>query len=121
MMNTKRKMVTAGFTLVELLVVIAIVGTLIALLLPSLSSARQEARRVACLMNQRHIHTAAYVIASDHRNYRPPSPGTDELPALMYWTPGTTWGPISLAKAGESSTFRWHTEFWSDLLKVKLD
>lgn len=45
----------AAFTLLELLVVIGIVGLIIALVLPALGLARQQARRTACAANLREV------------------------------------------------------------------
>jgi len=60
-----------GFTLVELLVVIGVIAVLIALLLPALSKAREQAKRISCLSNQRQRYLAAMLYATDQRGYFP--------------------------------------------------
>jgi prepilin-type N-terminal cleavage/methylation domain-containing protein len=60
-----------GFTLVELLVVIGIIALLIAILLPSLSKAREAARRVSCGAKIHEQLLAAQLHAMEHRGFYP--------------------------------------------------
>ena len=57
----------SGFTLIELLVVVAIISVLAAILLPALRSARQHARRVECLSNQRQLVIAWRYYLDDYK------------------------------------------------------
>ncbi|MEI8078037.1 MAG: prepilin-type N-terminal cleavage/methylation domain-containing protein [bacterium] len=55
-----------GFTLIELLVVIAIIAILAAMLLPSLTAARESARGAACLNNLKQCGLLMQLYAGDH-------------------------------------------------------
>jgi len=61
-----RTSIPRAFTLIELLVVIAIIAVLLAILIPSVRAAREQARRAFCLNNLRQLTTAWILYADEN-------------------------------------------------------
>ncbi len=64
-----------AFTLVELLVVVGIISLLVAILLPALSKARDQARIVACMSGARQVYFSVEMYCNDNRDAYPATSG----------------------------------------------
>lgn len=65
--------VRTAFTLIEVLVVVAIIALLVAILMPSLAKAREQAKRVVCASNHHQMSLAVQMYSADQAGYAPPS------------------------------------------------
>ena len=85
-----------AFTLVELLVVIGIIAVLIGILLPTLSRARESAKRTACLSNLRELGNAFRLYAAGNKDVIPigcvgvvatPATAEKQFSYVVNWNP----------------------------------
>ncbi|OGV47656.1 MAG: hypothetical protein A2017_21850 [Lentisphaerae bacterium GWF2_44_16] len=98
-----------AFTLLELLIVISIIAILAAMLLPALKSARNLAKEIKCLNNEKQIYGFASFYTQDYNDYLLPDQafiGTDRcvFPRLLQEigiAPQGTYANIGAPVAGK--------------------
>jgi len=105
-----------GFTLIELLVVIAVIAILMAILLPSLSKAKEQAKKIVCLAHTKGLGTALlmYVDDYDRKTHHSPNRGMWDNAYLRPakatpFSPDDTyayWGVAYLPYASTKKIFR---------------
>jgi prepilin-type N-terminal cleavage/methylation domain-containing protein/prepilin-type processing-associated H-X9-DG protein len=99
-----------GFTLIELLVVIAIIAILAALLLPALAKAKEKARAISCMSNQKQL-TLAWIMYAGDNTSKLPSNGDQQshppsnVPTDPGYAPGGNWAQWCPGMAGSYDGF----------------
>jgi len=89
-----------AFTLIELLVVIAVIAVLMAILIPVLGRAKEQAKKSVCLGNQRQIllATGLYQVDNDGK--------------VMYQFGGIPWAVTNCLTRTDSASRNWVNRVW---------
>ena len=94
-----------AFTLIELLVAIAIIAILAALLLPSLSKAKQKAWTTSCISNLHQIGLGMKMFADDNNEFYPVSGGDIAWGAIDAGTGNYSWMQQVFPNVGNTNAF----------------
>ena len=78
----RRHQISQAFTLIEVLVVVAILALLVAILLPSLQAARNQAKLTMCKANAKQIATGLSVYQAEAQGY---------VPIMLNWHSGPVY------------------------------
>jgi prepilin-type N-terminal cleavage/methylation domain-containing protein/prepilin-type processing-associated H-X9-DG protein len=94
-----------AFTLIELLVVIAIIAILAALLLPSLSKAKQKGWTTSCISNLHQVGLAMKMFADDNNELYPESGGDIPWGVIDAGTGKASWMEQIYPQMGSTNAF----------------
>lgn len=103
--------VRRGFTLIELLVVVAIIALLMAILMPSLAKAREQAKGTKCLAQLRSYGTAQLTYSQEYNLWAVPlldAPYDNPYPK-SYWAANLGFR----ASMGVTTTAQYGSNFWA--------
>jgi prepilin-type N-terminal cleavage/methylation domain-containing protein len=105
-----------GFTLIELLVVIAIIAILAALLLPALAGAKEQARRIQCINNERQLLLTHHIYCNDNNDKMAPANtgGGSSLSDTQY-PPGWLYQPGEVLMSNPNFSGPTHGLFYQSM------
>jgi len=109
-----------GFTLIELLVVVAIIAVLVALLLPALGAARQQAQSVVCASNMKELGTYNFLYTEEFNGSYSAHWWYSHGEGWIWWVPflgGWDSGPLAykVMLCPTSWRYGWYADYESQV------
>src|SRR5438876_210031 len=99
-----------AFTLIELLVVIAIIAILAAILFPVFAQAREKARAISCVSNEKQVSLGVLMYVQDY---------DETFPMYWYYVPALPADP-PFSPANSEATIGWNEAIYPYIKNVQL-